>query len=162
MKIKRSKCEFHKKESEYLGFLISEKRHQSKSIQDTGNMRLDNPYDKEANTVVPRILQLLSTIHRRIQQNSKTPQWWHSEEVQWQMGMGVKGTTSIRQTQKKTHNNTGYGLLQSQGTDQTRNRHFEIYLLRNSITIVWRQEMETSGLRIQNNARRRMQLRYTR
>ena len=78
------------------------------------------------------------------------------------MGMGGKGTISIRRAQKKTYHNTGYGPLRPQGTNQTRNRRFEIRLFRNPITTMRGLEMKTSGLPIQDNAGRRMLLRYTR
>ena len=78
------------------------------------------------------------------------------------MGMGGKRTTSIRRAQEKTYHNTGYGPFRPQGTNQTRNRRFEIRLFRNPVTTMRGWEMETSGLPIQDNAGRRMQLRYTR
>lgn len=40
--------------------------------QNTTNMGFDNPKDQEWNTMFPRVLQLLSMVHRKIQQDSKT------------------------------------------------------------------------------------------
>ena len=139
-----------------------QRRHQSRPSQDTGNMGLDDHKDDKGNTVFPTILQLVLKLHRRIQQNSETPLWSYSEKVWWQMGMEGKGTTSVRRTQKETQNNTGHGRLQARSANQTRDSVIEIGPFRNLITTMWGQEMQTSGLLIQDKAGCWMQLLYAR
>ena len=76
------------------------------------------------------------------------------------MGMDGQGTTRIRRTKKKSYKGTGYGLFQSYGTNQNRNRLIKIRLPWHPITTMRRWEVETSGLPIKDYARRQTHLRY--
>ena len=76
--------------------------------------------------------------------------------------MDRQGTTSIRRTKKETHNGTSDGSLQPHCADQDRDRRTEICLLWYTVTARRRGEMETSGLQIENHARRQMQLGHPR
>ena len=68
--------------------------------------------------------------------------------------MDRQRTTSIRQTKKETHDGSRYGSFQPQRTNQRLNRHIEICLLGHPGTTMRRREMETSGLPIEDYARR--------
>jgi len=72
MKVKPSKCEFHQSETEYLGFIIVKRRGQDRPTQDTSHLGLDDPQENKGNPMLPRLLQLLPTIHRRVQQDGQT------------------------------------------------------------------------------------------
>src|ERR1700712_1788063 len=89
---------------------------------------MDNSKIKKGNPMLPRILQLLPTVHRRIQQNSKTALRENRKETRQQMGVGRKGTTSIRRNEKETHYRPGTGPLRPLGTTQNRDRRLEICL----------------------------------
>ena len=121
---------------------------------------MDNSKIEERHPKLPRILQLLQTVYRRIQQNGQTSLSTHRKEVRQQLGMGRQRTKSIRRAQDKAHNVTSTDTLQTWGTNKTRDRRLEICVLRNPIRTMRRREIETSGLPIKNNARRRMQLRH--
>ena len=108
----------------------------------------------------PRMLQRLSMIHRRLQQDGEAPLPSYSEEVWWQMGMGGQRTNGIRWTQNEIHNITSTGPLQTRSTKEARDRHVEIPLFRNHISTIRQWEMETSSLPIEDDDGRRMQLQY--
>src|ERR1700761_4823548 len=132
------------------------RRNQDGSSQDTSYMGLEDPEEQNRHSELLRILQLLSEIHRRVQQNRKTTIRQNAEEIRWQMGMDRQGTASIRRTTKETHNSTSNGPLQPYGSNQDRNRRINIRLFWYPITTVRRWKMETSGLPIKDDARRRM------
>ena len=123
---------------------------------------MNNSKIKEGHPKLPRILQLLQTVYRRIQQDGQAPIPTHRKEIRQQLGMGRQRTKSIRRTQNKTHHITSTGTLQTWSTNKTRDRRLEICVLRNPITTMRGREMQTSGLPIKDNARRRMQLRHPR
>src|SRR6201995_3914941 len=125
-------------------------------------MRMEDAKKQNRYPKLFRILQLLPKIHRRIQQNRKTTIRQNAEEIRRQMGMDRQGTARIRRTKKETHNGTSYGPLQPCGTNQDRNRRIKIHLFWYPVTTVRRRKMETSGLPIKDDARRRMQLRHPR
>ena len=121
------------------------------------NSKIEKGYPK-----LPRILQPLQTIYRRIKQNGQTPIPKYRKEVRQQLGMGRQRAKSIRQTQNKTHHVTSTGTLQTWSTNKTRDRRLEICVLRNPVITMRGREMETNGLPIKEDARRRMQLRHPR
>jgi len=138
------------------------RRSQERPRQGTCHIGLDNPQENKANPMLPRILQLLLTIYRRIQQNSKTTICEDKEEMHRQLGMGKQRTTSIRRIKDKTYHSTSTGLLGAPRIDQNRNRRLEIRLLRNIVTTMPGRKMETSGVPMQANVGRRMQLQHAR
>jgi len=112
--------------------------------------------------MLPKILQLLPTIYRRIQQDSQTTICKDKRGMHWQLGIGRQRTTSLRQIKDKTHYGASTGLLRPPGSKQNRNRRLEIRMLRYVVTTIPGRKMETSGVPIQDNVGRRMQLRHTR
>jgi len=125
-------------------------------------MGLDNTQENQGNPMFPRILQLLQTVHRRVQQDSQTTIRKNKKGVHWQLGVGRQRTTSIRRIKDKTHDSTSTGLLRPPRTDQNRNGGLKIRLFRYTITAMPGRKMETSGLPIEDNVGRGMQLRHTR
>jgi len=89
-------------------------------------MRLDNTQENQGNPMFPRILQLLHTVHRRVEQDSQTTIRKNKKGVHWQLGMGRHRTTSIRRTKDKAHHSTSTGLLRPPRTDQNRNGRLKI------------------------------------
>jgi len=108
--------------------------------------------------MLPRFLQLLLTIHRRFQQDDQTTICKNEKEMHWQIGMGRQRTASVRRIKDEPHHSTSTGLLRPSRTDQNRNRQLEIPLLRYIVTTMPGRKMETSGVTIQDNVGRRMQL----
>jgi len=125
-------------------------------------MGLDNTQENQENPMFDRVLQLLQRVHRRIQQDSQTTIRKDKKEMHLQLGVGRQRTTSIRGIKDKTQHATSTGLLRPPRTDQNRNRCFKIPLLRYIITAMSGWKMETSGVPIQDDVGRRMQLRHTR
>jgi len=111
--------------------------------------------------MLPRILQLLPTIYRRFQQDSQTTIGEDNEGMHWQMGMGRQRIASVRRIKDKTHHNTSTGVLRPPRTDQNRNRRLKIRLLQYTVTTMPGRKIEMSGVPIQDNVERRMQLRPT-
>jgi len=138
------------------------RRGQDRPSQDTSHLGLDDPQENKRNPMLPWVLQLLSTIHRRLQQNGQTTICKNKKGMHWQLGMRRQGTTSIRRIKDKTHHGTSTGLLRPPRTDQNRNRRLKIRLFRYTITAMPGRKMETSRIPIQDNVGRRMQLRHTR
>src|SRR6201996_9853660 len=87
------------------------RRNQDGSSQDTSYMGLEDPEEQNRHSELLRILQLLSKIHRRIQQNRKTTIRQNAEEIRRQMGMDRQRTARIRRTKKETYNGSSYGQL---------------------------------------------------
>ena len=95
---------------------------------------MDDPKVKNGDLMLPRILQLLSKVYRRVKQNSKTTLQKNREETRQQMGMGRQGTTSIRRNEKEAHYRPSIGPLRPLSTTQNRDRRLEICLLRDPVT----------------------------
>jgi len=138
------------------------RRGQDRTGQDTSHLGLDYPEENKRNPMLPRVLQLRWTIHRRFQQNGQTTICKNKKGMHWQLGMGRQGTTSIRRVKDKTHHGTSTGLLRPPRTDQNRNGRLKIRLFRYIITTMPGWKMETGCIPIQDDVRRRMQLRHTR
>jgi len=121
-------------------------------------MRLDNTQENQGNSMLPRVMQLLPTIYRSLQQNSQATIRKDKKGMRRQLGVGRQGTKNIRRTRDKAHHSTSTGLLRPPRTDQDRNRRLEIRLLRNTLSAMQGWAMEASGILIKNNVRRLMQL----
>jgi len=134
------------------------RRGQDRPSQNTGHLGLDNPQENQGNPMLPRVLQLLQTIYRRFEQDSQTTIRKNEKRMHWQLGMVRQRTASIRRIKDKTHHSTSTGLLRSPRTNQDRNRPLKIHLLKYTVTTMPGRTMETSGIPIQDNVRRRMQL----
>jgi len=83
-------------------------------------------------------------------------------EMHWQRGMGTQRILSIGRIKDKTHYSTSTGLLQPPRTEQNRDRRIKIRLLRDTVTRMPGRKMETTGVPIQHNVERRMQLQHPR
>jgi len=86
--------------------------------------------------MLPRILQLLPMIYRRVQQDSQTTICKDKKGMYWQLGMGRQRTASFRQIKDKTHYGASASLLRPPRTNQNRNRRLEICLLRYPVTTI--------------------------
>jgi len=111
--------------------------------------------------MVPGVLALLSTIYRRLQQDGQTSICENKEGMHWQLGMGRQRTASIGRIQDKTHHGTSTGLLRPRRANHNRKRSLKISLLWYTMTIIPGWKMETSGVLIQDNVGRRIQLQHT-
>jgi len=134
------------------------RRGQNRPSQKTGHLGLDGPQKDDGNTMLPRVLQLLQTIYRRLQQDSQSTIRKDKQGMHRELGIGRQRTTSIRQIKDKTQYGTGTDLLRPSGTNQDRNRCLKIRLLRYTVTTMAGRKMETSGIPIQDNVGRQMQL----
>jgi len=137
------------------------RRGQDRPSQDTSHMGLENTQENQGNPMLPRILQLLPTIYRRIQQDSQTAVRRDKKEMHRQPGIGRQRAKSIQGTKDKAHHSTSAGLFQPPRHNQDRNRGLKICLVRQIIATMPRREMETGGIPIQDHVKCRMQLRYT-
>jgi len=108
--------------------------------------------------MLPRLLQLLPTIHRRVQQDGQTTICKNKKGIQWQLGMGRQSTASVGRIKNKTHHGTSTGLLRLPHTNQNQNIRLEIRLLRYTVTTMPGWKMDPRGVLIQDNVGRRMQL----
>jgi len=121
-------------------------------------MGLDNTQENQRNPMLPRTLQLLPTIYRRIQQDSQTSICKDKKGMHWQLGMGKQRRASFRRIKDKTHYGASTGLLRPPRTNKNRNRRLEVRLLRYPVTTMPERKMETRGVPIQENVGRQMQL----
>ena len=138
------------------------RRGQDRPSQDTSHLGLDDPQENKGHPMLPRLLQLLPTIHRRVQQDGQTTICKNKKEMHWQLGMGRQRTVNLRRIKDETHHGTSTGLLRHPHTNQNRNGCLKIRLLRYTITAMPGRKMETSCVPIQDDDGRRMQLRHTR
>jgi len=138
------------------------RRGQDRPSQDTSHLGLDDLQANKGTPMLPRFRQLLPTIHRRFQQNIQTTICKNKKGIHWKVGMRRQRTASVRRIKNKTHHSASTGLLRPPRTDQNRNRCLEIRLLRYAVTTIRGPNMETSGVPIQDNVGRRMQLRHRR
>jgi len=134
------------------------RRGQNRPSQETSYLGLDDPQENQGNSMLPGFLQLLPTIHRRFQQDSQTMICKNKKGMHWQMRMGRQRTASFRRIKDETHHGTSTGLLRPPRTGQNRDRRLEIRLLRYTVTTMPGRKVETSGVPIQDNVGRRMQL----
>jgi len=125
-------------------------------------MGLDNNQENQGNPRFPRIRQLPPTVYRSVQQDSQTTIGKEKKRMHQQLGVGRHGTKSIRRTKDKAHHSTSTGLFQPSHTNQHRNCRLKICLLRHIISTMPGREIEISGIPIQDNVERPMQLQYTR
>jgi len=58
-------------------------------------MGLDNPQENKGNPMLPRILQLLPPIYRRLKQDSQTALRKNEKGMDQQLGMGRQRTKSL-------------------------------------------------------------------
>ena len=80
VKVKPSKCEFHKEETEYLGFITNREGIKTDPVK--GQAIWDwKTKEQNRHSNLLRILQLLSKIHRRFQQKGKTIIRQNTEEI---------------------------------------------------------------------------------
>jgi len=86
MKLKPSKCEFHQRETEYLGFIINNEGVKVDSVKTAAIWDWKPPTNKERNPRIPGILQLLSTIYRRVQHDAKPLYDRTKKDVKWEWG----------------------------------------------------------------------------
>jgi len=134
------------------------RRGQDRPSQNRGHLGLDDPQKNQGNTMLPRVLQLLQAIYRRLQQESQTAIRQNKEGIHRQLGIRRQTTTSIRQIKDKTHQSTGTDLLPPSGTTQDGNRRLKIRLLWSTVTTMPGWKMEATGIPIQDNVGRRMQV----
>ena len=118
MKVKPSKCEFHKEETEYLGFIINREGIKTDPVKTQAIWDWKTAKNK---TDIQSFLGFCNFYRRFIEGYSKTAKTTiqqNAEKIRRQMGMNRQRTIRIRQAKEKTHNGTCYGPLQTRGTDQ--------------------------------------------
>jgi len=64
------------------------------------------------------VLQLLSMIYRRFQQDGQTTICENKEGMHWQLGIGRQRTASVRRIKDKTYHGASTGLLRPPRTNQ--------------------------------------------
>jgi len=134
------------------------RRGQDRTSQDTGHLGQDSAQENPGNPMRPRVLHILLMIYRRFQQDSQTAIRKNEKGMYWHLGMGRQRTTSNRRVKDKTHHSTSTGLLRPPCTNQDRKRGLKMHLLRYTITTMPGREMEASGIPIQDNVGRQIQL----
>ena len=82
---------------------------QSRPYQNSSHMGLETTYQQERHPGIHGILQLLPTVYRRIQQDSKTPIRQNQERRQ--MGMARQGTSSVRRITTEVMLNPSVDIL---------------------------------------------------
>jgi len=127
------------------------RRDQDRPSQETSQLGLDNLQKDKGNAVLPRLMQLQQTIHRRFQQNIQTTIGENKKGIDRQLRIGRQRTPSIRRIEDKTQHSTSAGLVQLRRTNQYLTRCHKICLLWDTVTTMPRWEMETSGIPIQDN-----------
>ena len=131
-------------------------RGQSRSSQNICNMGMETTHQRQRNPRIHGILQLLSTIHRRIQQNSQTT--IRQDKERKHLGIGRKRTRSIRRITKKIVFSPCVDTFQTRKAPSDRNRPMEVRLFRNPFSTRRRWQMETHCLSIEDNGTSGMQL----
>jgi len=162
MKVKPSKCEFHQSETQYLGFIIRQEAVKTDPVKTQAIWDWTTPKKIKE---IQCFLGFCNFYRRFIEGFSRTvrPLYARTKRgVHWQLGVGRKGTTSIRRIKDKTQHSTSTGLLRPPRTDQNRNGNLKIRLFRYTITAMPGLKMETSCVPIQDDVGRRMQLQHTR
>jgi len=124
------------------------RRGQDRPSQDTSHMRLDNTQENQRNPILPRVVQLLLTIYRKLQLNGQTAIGENNKGIHLQLGMGRQITTSMRRIKNIIQHNTGSGLLRPPRTYQDCNRYLKICLLQYTIIVMQGGKMEASGIPI--------------
>ena len=123
-------------------------------------MGLETTHQQKRNPRIHRVLQLLSTVYRRIQQGGQTP--IRKNQERHHMGMGGQGTGSLWRVTTGALLNPGVDILQAREATTCRNRGLEIRLLRNNISTWRRRKMEANSVSVENHGACQMQLRRTR
>jgi len=98
------------------------RRGQDRPSQDTSHLGLDDPQENKGNPMLPRLLQLLPMIHRRVLHDCQTTICNNKKAMHWQLGMGRQRTASLRGIKDQTHHGTSTSRLQPPRTDQNRKR----------------------------------------
>jgi len=157
MKVKRSKCEFHQSEPEYLGVIIGQERVKTDPVKIQAIWDCTTPRKIKEIQCFLRFCNFYQRFIEGFQQNSRTTIRKDKKRMHRPVTVGRQGTKSIRQTKDKAHQSTSTGLLRPPGTNQDRNRGLKICLLPHTISTMPGREMETSGIPIQDNVESRMQ-----
>jgi len=139
-----------------------QRRSQSRPYQNSSNMGVETTHQQERNPRIHAILQLLSTVCRRIQQDSQTPIRQNIDQERRQMGMGRQGTSGVRRITTDVMLNPSVDILPTGETTLSRNRPFKICLLRHIIPTRRGRKMETDRVSVKEDGTCRIQLRRTR
>jgi len=111
MKVKRSKCEFHQSETEYLGFIIGQEGVKRDPV------KTQAIWDWTTRKTIKEIQYFLGfgNFYRRFiegfQQDGQTTICKNKKGIHWQLGMGRQRTARIRRTKDKTRHGSSTGIL---------------------------------------------------
>ena len=120
MKVKPSKCEFHQKEAEYLGIIISENGVKAAPVKTQEIWDWTTPKTEKE---IQCFLGFCNFYRRFIEDFSRMVKpLYHRTRKEYpsQMGIVEERTDSIQQTEDKTYNITGTSPLHTRGTNETR------------------------------------------
>jgi len=159
MKVKPSKCEFHPSEKEYLGFIIGQEGVKTDPVKTQAIWDWTTPNKIKEIQCFLGFCNFYRRFIEGFSRTAKTTICKDKKGMHWQLGMGRQRTASFRRIKDKTHYGASTGLIRPPLTNQNRNRRLEIRLLRDPVTTMPGRKMETSGVPIQDNFGRRMQLR---
>jgi len=94
------------------------RKSQNRPSPDASHRELEKPQNNKGNSVFPRILQLVPTMYRSLQQNRESITCTNKKGVHRQMRVGKQETTSLQRIDNKTHHSTGTVLLRPSCTNQ--------------------------------------------
>jgi len=101
-----------------------QRRSQSRPCQNDSHLGLESSYQQKGNPGIHGILQLLSTLHRRIQQNRKTS--IRLDQERHPMEIGGQRTNRCWRTTTKAMLNPSVDILQTRETTPFWNQHIKI------------------------------------
>jgi len=129
-----------------------QRRSQSRPYQNSSYMGLETTHQQERNPGIHGILQLLSTVYRRIQQDSQTPIRQNQERRQ--MEMGRQGTSGVGRITTEVMLNPSVDILQARETTAGQNRRFKICLFRHIGPTRQRREVEADSVSVKDDGPR--------
>src|SRR5438270_11543955 len=121
---------------------------------------MEYPQKRKRSTMLLGVLQLLPTIHQRIQQDSKTA--IQPNEERHQVGMGRKGGRGLPRNNKTTGDSPDPYSFQPRQTNTNRNGRLRLRMRGHTITTRRKRIMETDCLSLQINDEGRTELRHLR
>jgi len=158
MKVKPSKCEFHQSEREYLGFIIGQEGVKTDPVKIQAIWDWTTP--KKIKGI--QCFRSFCNFYRRfIEGLSRTAEPLYAKTKKECIGNWEQVSqrpTSLRRIKDKAHYGTSTGLLRPPRTNQDQNRCLKIRILRYTVTAMPGREMGTSGIPMQDNVGRRIQL----
>jgi len=162
MKIKPSKCEFHQNETEYLGFIIGQEGVKTDPVKTQGIWDWTTPKKIKESHCFPGLCNFYGRFIEGFSRTAKPLYAKTKKECIGNWEWGDKEQQAFDELRTKLTTAPVLVYFDPPRTNQNRNRRLEICLLRYPVTTMPGRKVETSGLPIQDNVGRRIQLRHTR